>query len=50
MVGELGFERGSPALRAGAITTGDPGSNPRPGENFSLKLLIFDLPNGYSES
>ena len=27
-----------------------PGSNPGPGENFSLKLLIYDLPDGYSES
>ena len=74
-----GFEPGSPALRAGAITTkpprrstgpsrnpireevllgpvdrlgglvviaparraGDPGSNPGPGENFFLKLLIL---------
>jgi hypothetical protein len=23
---------------------------PGPGENFSLKLLIYDLPDGYSES
>ena len=29
---------------------GDPGSNLGPGENFSLKLLILDLPDGYSES
>ena len=29
-----------PARRAG-----DPGSNPGPGENFSLKLLIYDLPD-----
>ena len=35
----------APAHRAG-----DPGSNPGPGENFSLKLLIYDLPDGYSES
>ena len=28
--------------------TGDPGSNPGPGEKFSLKLLIYDLPDGYS--
>ena len=27
-------------------TNGDPGSNPGPGENFSLKLLIYDLPDG----
>jgi hypothetical protein len=24
--------------------------NPGPGKNFSLKLLIYDLPDGYSES
>ena len=35
----------APARRAG-----DPGSIPGPGENFSLKLLIYDLPDGYSES
>ena len=35
---------GAPARRAG-----EPGSNPGPGENFSLKLLIYDLPDGYSE-
>ena len=29
---------------------GDPGSNPGPGENFSLKLLTYDLPERYSES
>ena len=34
----------APARRAG-----DPGLNPGPGENFSLKL-IYDLPDGYSES
>ena len=28
----------------------DPGSIPCPGEIFSLKLLIYDLPDGYSES
>ena len=28
----------------------DPGSNPGPGENFCLQLLIYDLPDGYSES
>ena len=34
-----------PARRAG-----DPGSILGPGENFfSLKLLIYDLPDGYSE-
>ena len=35
----------APARRAG-----DPGSNPRPGENFSLNILRYDLPDGYSES
>ena len=35
----------APARRAG-----DPGSMPGPGENFSLTLLIYDLPDGYSES
>ena len=35
----------APARRAG-----DPGSIPGPSENFSLKLLIYDLPDGYSES
>ena len=29
---------------------GNPGSNPGPGEDFSLKLLIYDLSDGYSES
>ena len=31
-------------------SAGDPGSNPGPGENFSPKLLIYDLSDGYSES
>ena len=35
----------APARRAG-----DPGSIPGPGENFSLKLSICDLSDGYSES
>ena len=35
----------APARRAG-----DPGSNPGQGENFSLKLLIYYLPDGYTES
>ena len=35
----------APARRAG-----DPGSNYGPGENFSIKLLLYDLPDGYSES
>ena len=35
---------------APARGAGDLGSNPGPGENFSLKLLIYDLPDGYSES
>ena len=36
------IQTGSPA--------GDPGSNPGPDENISLKLLIYDLQDGYSES
>ena len=40
----------SQLVRAPACKAGDPGSNPGPGENFSLKLLIYDLPDGYSES
>ena len=35
----------APARRAG-----DPGSNPGPGENSSLKLLIYDLSESYSKS
>ena len=31
-----------------ARRAGDPGSNPGPDEHFSLKLLIYDLPDGYS--
>ena len=37
-------------VRAPVLTAGDPGSNPGPGENFSLKLLTYDLPVVYSES
>ena len=37
-------------VRAPVRRAGDPGSNPGPGENFSLKLLIYNLPDGYSES
>ena len=37
-------------VRPPARRPGDPGSNPGPGKNFSLKLLIYDLPDGYSES
>ena len=40
-----GFVVIAPALRAG-----DPGSIPGPGENFSLKLLIYDLSEGYSKA
>ena len=36
-------------IRAPAHRAGDPGSNPGPGEILSLKLLIYDLPDGYSE-
>ena len=35
----------APARRAG-----DPGSNPGSEENFSLKLLIYNLSDGHSES
>ena len=42
---EPGFEPGSPPCRAG-----NPGSNPGPGENFSLKLTTRDLPDAYSEN
>ena len=37
-----GIEPGSPA--------GDPGWIPDPGKNFSLKLLIYDLSEGYSKA
>ena len=37
-------------VRAPAPRTGDPDLNPDPGENFSPNLLIYDLPDGYSES
>ena len=35
-------------VRAPACKAGDPGSNPGPSENFSLKLT-WDLPEDYSE-
>ena len=35
---------------APARIAGDPGSNPGPARIFSLNLLIYDLPDGYSES
>ena len=35
----------APARRAG-----DLGSNPGPSENFSIKLLIYDLSEGYSKA
>ena len=35
----------APARRAGDLCL-----NPGPGENFSLKLLIYDSSDGYSES
>ena len=41
---------GGLVVKALAHRAGDPGSIPGPGEDFfSLKLLIHDLPNGYSE-
>ena len=36
-------------VRSPSRKAGDPGSNPRPGENFSLKLTRKDLSEGYSE-
>ena len=42
--------QGGLVVLAPARRAGDPVSNPGPGENFSLKLLIYDLPDGYSES
>ena len=35
----------APARRAGNLS-----SNPGPGENFSLKLLMYDLSEGYSKA
>ena len=35
----------APARRAG-----DSGSIPGPGDNFSLKLLVYDLSEGYSKA
>jgi hypothetical protein len=37
-------------IRAPAHKAGDSGSNPGPGENFSLKLTTQDLLEGYSEN
>ena len=39
-----------PVWVAQLVRAGDPGLNPGPGENVSLKLLIYELPDGYSES
>ena len=36
-------------VRAPERRAGDPGSNPGPGENFYLKLLIYYLLDGYFE-
>ena len=48
---QTGGSSGWPQLVRGlAHGAGDPGLNPGPAENFSLKLLIYDLPDGYSES
>ena len=38
------------SVRVPARRVGDPGSSPGSGENFSLKLLIYDLGDGFSES
>ena len=40
---------GSLVVIAPARRAGDPGSNPGLGENFSLELLIYDLPDGYQK-
>ena len=37
-------------VRAPAGKSGNPGSNPGPRENFSLKLTTQDIPEGYSEN
>ena len=37
-------------VRAQACRAGDLGLNPGPDENFSVQLLIYDPPDGYSES
>ena len=41
---------GGLAVIAPARRAGDSGSNPGPGENFSHKLIIYDLSDGYYES
>ena len=41
---------GGLVLIAPALRAGDLGLNLGPGENFSLKLLIYALSDGYSES
>ena len=41
---------GGLVVRVPAHRAGDLGSNPGPDKNFSLKLLIYDLSDGYSES
>ena len=37
-------------VSAPAHRAGDPGSNPAPGENLSLKLTTLNLPDGWSEN
>ena len=44
------MDRLSGLVRAPAGKAGDPASNPGPDENFSLKLITQDLPEGYSEN
>ena len=41
---------GGLVVKAPARRAGGPGSNPGSSENFSLKLLIYDLSDGHSES
>ena len=46
----LGNRLGDLVVIAPVRRAGDPGSNSGPSENFSHKLLIYDLSDGYSES
>ena len=38
------------AVIAPVRRAGDPDSNPGPGKNFSLKLLVYNLSDAYYES
>ena len=41
---------GAQLIRVPVRIAGDPGLNPGPGENLSLKLTTQDPPDGYSEN